>query len=245
MKKMVDAIIQTSFGKMPAKIWFEPRRNIRASIGKTAAILRMPYMIGKKDYQDKYAWFENWVEKQLHENQVLKNHFFQEGYQDGQAFEILDRTFTLSITKVENLTSRARVRNGVIEMTVSDSLPLVEETKAMRVLLSRVMGKIFLPEITTRVNALNKKHFQKPVRGVRLKYTHSRWGSCSSAGNINLSTRLLMAPRIVIDYVIIHELAHLVEANHSPRFWEEVTRVMPAYKEHEQWLKENGHLCDF
>ena len=54
-----------------------------------------------------------------------------------------------------------------------------------------------------------------------------------------------MAPRIVIDYVIIHELAHLVEANHSPRFWEEVTRVMPAYKEHEQWLKENGHLCDF
>jgi predicted metal-dependent hydrolase len=80
---------------------------------------------------------------------------------------------------------------------------------------------------------------------VRLKYLHSRWGSCSSSSNINLSTRLLFAPEGVIDYVIIHELAHLQELNHSPRFWRLVAEAMPDYQLKEKWLKDNGHLCDF
>ena len=57
------------------------------------------------------------------------------------------------------------------------------------------------------------------IKGIFLKYNHSNWGSCSHNGNINLSTRLLFAPEAVQDYVIVHELAHLVEPNHSDRFW--------------------------
>ncbi|MCB0682671.1 MAG: M48 family metallopeptidase, partial [Saprospiraceae bacterium] len=63
--------------------------------------------------------------------------------------------------------------------------------------------------------------------------------------NINLSTRLLFAPPKVIDYVIIHELAHLVEMNHSRRFWDLVAAAMPDYEEQEKWLKKFGHRCDF
>ena len=102
-----------------------------------------------------------------------------------------------------------------------------------------------MPEITRRVIELNRKHFQKPVKGVRLKYNHSNWGSCSRSGNINLSTRLLFAPPDVIDYVIVHELAHLVELNHSPRFWNIVEKAVPDYRDKEKWLKENRNLCDF
>jgi predicted metal-dependent hydrolase len=78
-----------------------------------------------------------------------------------------------------------------------------------------------------------------------LKYNQTNWGSCSTRGNINLSTRLLFAPDDVIDYVIIHELAHLLEMNHSNRFWNIVKKAMPEYREKEVWLKKNGHLCDF
>jgi predicted metal-dependent hydrolase len=67
-------------------------------------------------------------------------------------------------------------------------------------------------------------YFQKPIKSVNLKYNLSNWGSCSTKGNINLSTRLLFAPDDVIDYVIIHELAHLLEMNHSPHFWAIVKR---------------------
>ncbi len=68
----------------------------------------------------------------------------------------------------------------------------------------------------------------------------SRWGSCSSLGNLNFNWRLVMAPRAVLDYVVVHELAHLAEPNHSPAFWKLVERFSPAYEQHKEWLKENG-----
>lgn len=75
-----------------------------------------------------------------------------------------------------------------------------------------------------------------------IKDQKSRWGSCSSIGNINYNWRIIMAPPAVIDYLIIHELCHLREPNHSPRFWNLVTRFSPAAYQHRQWLKENGTL---
>ncbi len=72
-----------------------------------------------------------------------------------------------------------------------------------------------------------------------------RWGSCGSNGNLNFSWRLIMTPLIIIDYVVIHELAHLEELNHSKRFWNKVASIMPDYKRHRDWLKKNGHLLNF
>lgn len=107
------------------------------------------------------------------------------------------------------------------------------------------MAADFLPEIRKRVFELNDLYFQQPIQDVRLKYNSTNWGSCSAGRNINLSTRLLFAPDDVRDYVIIHELAHLVELNHSDRFWKLVSEVMPDYEEKEKWLRKNGHLCEF
>ncbi|HRI62460.1 MAG TPA: M48 family metallopeptidase, partial [Saprospiraceae bacterium] len=83
------------------------------------------------------------------------------------------------------------------------------------------------------------------IKSVNLKYNHSNWGSCSAHNNVNLSTRLLFAPQDVQDYVILHELAHLVELNHSDRFWSLVQGYMPDYREKEKWLKLNRSKCDF
>ena len=77
---------------------------------------------------------------------------------------------------------------------------------------------------------------------VRITDAKERWGSCSAAGTLNFAWRLVMAPPPVIDYVIVHELTHLVEMNHSRRFWERLGRVLPDYVWRRKWLKENGHL---
>ena len=80
------------------------------------------------------------------------------------------------------------------------------------------------------------------VKKVKLSSARTRWGSCSSKGYINLTWRLVMAPMPIIDYVVVHELCHLREANHSAAFWAQVAALMPDYKERRKWLKEHAHL---
>lgn len=68
----------------------------------------------------------------------------------------------------------------------------------------------------------------------------TRWGSCSSDRNLNFNWKLVLAPPQVLDYVVVHELCHLKEMNHSQAFWNKVEEIMPSYQEQKQWLKDNG-----
>lgn len=80
---------------------------------------------------------------------------------------------------------------------------------------------------------------RRPAR-ITLRDTRSRWGSCSSTGALSFSWRLIMAPPEILDYVAAHEAAHLVEMNHSPRFWALVERLDPDWKDRRDWLRAHG-----
>lgn len=75
---------------------------------------------------------------------------------------------------------------------------------------------------------------------ITIKNLVSRWGSCSTKGNLNFNCLLMLTPDYVIDYVVVHELCHLREMNHSEKFWVEVEKIMPDYQRAELWLKQNG-----
>lgn len=75
---------------------------------------------------------------------------------------------------------------------------------------------------------------------VTIRCQRTRWGSCSGKGNLNFNCLLMLAPEEVRDYVVVHELCHLLQLNHSPAFWAEVERVMPGWRAHRKWLKEQG-----
>lgn len=75
---------------------------------------------------------------------------------------------------------------------------------------------------------------------ITIKNLVSRWGSCSTKGNLNFNCLLMLMPDYVIDYVVVHELCHLREMNHSEKFWAEVEKIMPDYQRAEIWLKQNG-----
>ena len=75
---------------------------------------------------------------------------------------------------------------------------------------------------------------------ISIRDQKTRWGSCSSKGNLSFSWRLILAPPKVLDYVVVHELCHRKEMNHSPRFWALMESIIPDYKIHRKWLKENG-----
>lgn len=76
---------------------------------------------------------------------------------------------------------------------------------------------------------------------ITIRTQRTRWGSCSSKGNLNFNCLLAMVPPEVLDYVVVHELCHRIEMNHSSRFWSQVESVLPDYKIRRKWLKDNGN----
>lgn len=75
---------------------------------------------------------------------------------------------------------------------------------------------------------------------ITVRNQRTRWGSCSSKGNLNFNCLLMLAPPDILDYVVVHELCHRKEMNHSPKFWAEVAKVIPDYKERQKWLRTEG-----
>ena len=76
--------------------------------------------------------------------------------------------------------------------------------------------------------------------GVNIKTFKSRWGSCTAKGELEFNWLIMLAPNRMVDYVVIHELCHLIHHDHSPEFWREVMRVMPDYQQCREWLRENS-----
>lgn len=244
---MKEEWIKLKIGTMevPVQIIRERRRSIRASMGKDNVIMRFPVNLPAGEESAHRERLTKWLEKQYEKKEGLFQRYQKADYQDGDTLRVGDRQYELRLRKEDRKTSAASLRQGQIVLRLNKNLDEQQFSKSIRTLLSRVVGADYLPEITQRVHTLNEQYFQRPLKGVKLKYNHSNWGSCSNSGNINLSTRLLFAPPEVVDYVIIHELAHLVELNHSHRFWAEVAQAMPDYEKKEAWLKEFGAGCDF
>lgn len=113
------------------------------------------------------------------------------------------------------------------------------------------MGKILSDEELNELTKQAKKVFPERVKfyaplieveygKIYIRHQRSRWGSCSGKGNLNFNCLLVLAPPEVLDSVVVHELCHLKEMNHSKSFYEEVYKVMPDYDKNHMWLKENG-----
>jgi len=96
-------------------------------------------------------------------------------------------------------------------------------------------------ELPGRVGELAAQH-GLTVRRVAVRDQRSRWGSCSARGVVSLNWRLVQTPEFVRDYIIVHELMHLREMNHSSRFWKLVAEAFPQMEEAEKWLKAHSRL---
>ncbi len=99
-------------------------------------------------------------------------------------------------------------------------------------------------QLARRAEELAREH-RSNVRRVVVRNQKSRWGSCSRKGTVSLNWRLIQLPEAVRDYIIVHELMHLRELNHSARFWREVERACPDYRAAEGWLKKNSGQVGF
>ncbi len=115
----------------------------------------------------------------------------------------------------------------------------VQDISSEQTTLTRWYRKQAQIHMSERVSHFSEKH-GLGYEQIRITGATTRWGSCSGRNNLNFPWRLLMAPREIIDYVVVHELAHTVHKNHSPRFWELVESILPDWKTHRAHLREEG-----
>jgi predicted metal-dependent hydrolase len=180
--------IEVGEQKIPAKIYREVRRSVRFSIARKGAILRMPLLMLPHEQRREVANFRDWVRKQIIAKQKLQEHFTPKDYKTGDTLEVGIRTYKLIMSETENKTHSAKLAGRNIHLRLAAGDNDLHRQKAVKHLLSRVVAQDFLPGITRRVLELNHQHFQKDISSVNLKYNLSNWGSCSTKGNINLSS---------------------------------------------------------
>ena len=134
---------------------------------------------------------------------------------------------------------RAVLEGETLRLITADTLP--DTVRAALVAWYRKQARTVIAERLAHWN----RHYGFTFGCVRIKEQKSRWGSCSRQGNLNFNWRLLLAPLSVLDYVVIHELAHLKELNHSPRFWAIVAQMCPDYAAKRKWLRQHGRDLRF
>ena len=122
-----------------------------------------------------------------------------------------------------------------------ETLNLIEPAVDLRPVVEKHLRRMAAYELPPRVLEFAARHGLS-VQRVTVRNQKSRWGSCSRRGAISLNWRLIQTPDMVRDYIILHELAHRRQMNHSEKFWQEVERLCPNYQEAERWLKEHREL---
>lgn len=187
-----------------------------------------PENYSKQEIQSFIAEKKSWIQKQI-------THFQKLNYKKItlQSNQILVFGSPYKYVYTPSLTGKTQFHHDA-KTIYTDKLLLQKE-----VLLDwyKKLATLFLVE---RVKKLAFEH-GFTCHKISVRNQKTRWGSCSSNKNISLNWKLIKTPLWVIDYVILHELAHTIHLNHSPSFWNLVAKVCPYYKQAEQWLKEYGH----
>lgn len=227
---------------LPVKIHFERRSSSRVSLGRDAILLRVPTLCRGPLLKNQLSWMGQWLEstfsKKPEQLRRLVNHV--RPYAHGQVLTLFDGDVTLDIHYEDRKMLKGQFHQDRRIIYIWQPSVVNVDRSQVSNLISRCLATQYQSHFEDKVIELNSEHFEQPIREVRLKNNSSNWGSCSSNSIINLSTRLLLVPEAVQDYVVIHELAHLIELNHSQKFWSLVEKAMPEYREHEKWLKAHG-----
>jgi len=222
------------------KIHYENRQNSSVSIRRTNINIRIPSFLGQREKAQQLSSMKMWAKKKLMKNPTRFKPTPHKEYKDGDTLVIGDEEYAIQIEFKDKKNSSVRLQGQNIHLGISSNLSKKKQNEHISSLISRCIGWKRLPKLQRKIEELNKKHFKQKLGKIFFKYNKSNWGSCSYARNINISTRLLFAPDDVLEYVCIHELAHLTEHNHSERFWALVAKAMPDYKTKKNLLKEKG-----
>ena len=186
---------------------------------------KLKEVIKTKEYQ---------IHKSLAQWQQLNGSKIDRDYVNGQSFMYLGRNYRLKIE--DNYHVKLLLKKGYFV------LPTNQKVNAKELFVNFYKDKLkekILPIIERYQAQLGVK-----PKEIKIMELQNRWASCTQNTNINFHWKCAMAPIDVLNYIVVHELAHLIHSNHTTAFWNEVDKVIPNYDKHLQWLRNNGATMD-
>ena len=202
--------------------------------GKISVLV--PEKLTNRQIEDLLEGKRKWIYRNLAEWQDLNARRVQRDYVNGEGFLYLGRSYRLKL--VSDLDEPLMLKDGYFCLRANNgSIPSAD---AAFKTFYREKGLVRIPP---RVDYFKAKMDVEPksIKVIELKH---RWASCSWGGNLNFHWKCMMAPLTIIDYIVVHELAHLIYPNHTAAFWNQVDKVMPDYQERKDWLRDNGAGMD-
>lgn len=223
---MNNSVIIAEFGEVPLAIKISKRAkriSIRISPAKNSIIMSMPkrasIAVGMEFIRSK----EGWIKQNLIKEQFVK-------LIDGAKIPVLGKEYT-----IKNLSGRGLSKIAGEEIIIYGSPEFTP--RRSREFLKKVLYEECVSKSQIMAEKINRK-----VKSVLITAAKSRWGSCTSKGVLSFNWSLLFAPSEILDYIIAHETAHLVEMNHSVKFWKIVRELYPNIEYAKKWLKTEGHI---
>jgi predicted metal-dependent hydrolase len=196
----------------------------------------VPEKLTDRQIEDLLECKRKWIYGSLAEWQDLNAGRVHRDYVNGEGFLYLGRSYRLKI--VSDSTSPLMLKDGYFCLRTKSGS--ASDADAVFKAFYREKGASRIPP---RVAYFQAKMDVEPKATKVIDLKH-RWASCTPGGNLNFHWKCMMAPLTIIDYIVVHELAHLIHSNHTQAFWNEVDKVMPDYQERKEWLRFNGAGMD-
>lgn len=231
------------------KLNYTLKRSNRRSLGLTierdgSVIVRAPLDLGYEKIEKFISDKRIWIQQKLFQKASVNRETPRREFVNGQGFLYLGKSYRLRYldnsleTKARNKSKDQKLylRHGYFELGIK------EKPKARNHFISWYKEKAEA-KLKERIPRYDKRIGVK-VGQFGVSNLGHRWASYSRSGIVNFNWRAIMAPIWVFDYVLLHEMVHMIERRHSKRFWRLVSRVMPDYEEFDRWLAENGADLD-
>ena len=211
------------------------KKTISLQFKDTKLIIKAPKVVSKGSLDELIQRKQNWIRERAimnFEEQKLRNREFI----DNEKFFFRGKEYALSV--IAGREGTVKIVESRLVVTFIDQKPVNRE--AIKTLLEGWYLRESIKYLKTRTSELAKKMKVQPS-GMTVKNYISRWGSCTVHNKISYNWRIIMAPDYIIDYLVIHELSHITEPNHSKNFWERVAKYCEGFQTKRKWLRENGH----
>jgi len=236
MKQATEIIQAKGFEAFVVRTDRRKTATVKVDAGKVSVVV--PSAISATKIEAILKQKDRWIREKLllqAAHQPLK----PKEYVSGESFTYLGRNYRLKVVTGSKMPVKLKAGRLVVRVPKStkDTDQYINDT------LSHWYREHALTKLLDKVQRYSKILRVQPET-IRIRTFKGRWGSCSSKGNLVFNWKIIIAPTRIVDYVVIHELCHLIHHNHGPKFWKSVARACPDYLERKEWLRVHGRTLD-
>lgn len=179
-----------------------------------------------------------WILSKIKFNQEVKYPHKPKEFVSGEAFQYLGRNYRLKVTSGNQ--EKVELKNGRLNIQISSPNGICSDEE-LKSLLTDWYMTIAEKKLKERILRYTER-LGVTFTSVTVKTFKRQWGSCSVKGELTFNWRIILAPVSIVDYVVVHELCHLIYNDHSAEFWKHLQRILPDYKTRKEWLRINGAM---